>query len=87
MQVKGTVIWSPLKYLNGEFYLQTQAGGWKKPCLSLLVNNARGIKNPGWKEIRSAPPFCEMYKHALAPLTPEKSWQEAAFLNGPAFFR
>lgn len=36
-------------FLNGEFYLQTQVGGLKQPHLSLLVNTARGIKNPGYE--------------------------------------
>lgn len=40
--------------------------------LSLLVNTARGIKNPGYNGALSAPSFCDMYKHVLASLTPEK---------------
>lgn len=37
----------------GEFYLQTQAGGLKRSNLSLLVDTARGIKNPGYNEVLS----------------------------------
>lgn len=55
--------------------LFTNSGwGLEEAPASLLVNNKRGIKNPGQeRKFEVHCPFCEMYKHALAPRTPKKS--------------
>lgn len=67
-----------------EFYLQTQVGGLRYLYGSLLVNTARGIKNPGYNEAR---PFSIMCKHLRATLTPKKPQQEAAPSKEPTSFR
>lgn len=78
MQVKGTTFIKRLLKVflgcsNGKFYLQMQVGGLKWPHFSLLVNTARGIKNPGYNEVLSTGPFCEIYKRALAPWFQKKA--------------